>query len=673
MKYQRLFQPITIHGMALKNRIVMPPIHLLYSMDGSATEKFKEFYYRRAEGGVGLIICGGCQFDDYGGTLGMISLQKDELIPSFQAFTDGIHARGAKVAVQLYHGGRYSSSRFLPAGKKPLSASATTSTFTHEQAREMTKRDIFDVIDHWAAAAARAKRAGFDAVEILGSAGYLICQFLSPLTNLRKDEYGGSWENRVRFPLEVISAVRAAVGPDYPLIMRISGNDFMSGSNTNSEAVKFARLIERAGINLINVTGGWHETTVPQLPGEVPLGCFTYLAEAIKQAVSIPVLACNRLNTPKVCETVLARGQSDLVGLCRPLLADPDWPQKVAENRLDEIRYCVGCNQGCLAHAFFAKPVACLVNGEAGHEADRVSLPAEKKKDVLVVGSGPAGLEFAVEAAKRRHNITIWEQSNKLGGQLNLAAKPIGRNGFHSLKQYYENMVLKLNISIKFNTEATPEKILEAAFDEIIIATGAVPKTIIPSTIDSSATLMTAEQVLSGECIPGKHIVLVGGGAVGCETAQLMARDSSLTPEQLYFLLTNRAEKMETLHDDINHSDRSIAIVEKASRIGHGFSAGCAWPVLNDIKRLGVQQYTSAQLREVVNGIAYIEQEIQGEVREVKIPCDTVVVSIGYTPETALYQALCGKVPQLHLLGDADRVGNIMDAIRQSYDLAHII
>lgn len=672
MKYDRLFEPITINGMTLKNRIVMPAMHCHYNDDGMANERLSEFYFKRAEGGAGLIIIGGCRFDDYGAPSGMISFQEDRFIPGYKAFAAGIHARGAKVAAQLYHAGRYTRTKSLSDGRQALAPSAVFCTFTNETAKEMTRDEIKEVIQKWGEAAARVKAADFDAVEILGSAGYLICQFLSPVTNLRTDEYGGSWENRTRFPLEVIAAVRAQVGPDFPIIMRISGNDFVKGSNTNEEAVEFAKLIEKAGVDMINVTGGWHETVIPQLPGEVPRGMYTYLAAGVKRAVSIPVVACNRLGNPEVALETLAMNKSDLVGLSRVLLADPEWPNKVKEGRADEIRHCVACNQGCLANTFFGKPVECLVNGVGGHEYRIRRTPAAQQKNLLVIGGGPGGMEFALEATQRGHRVTLWEKSNRLGGQLHLVCAPEGREEFATLIRYYETMLKKRGVEVVLEKEATAEEIVNSVYDEVVIATGADARMINLPT-DGSVDIVSAADVLSKAYIPGARVVVVGGGAVGCETAQLLLRHGAINADQLMFLTTQRAEKPEKIADLVGHSMRTVHIVEMTKRIGSGFAPGCGWPILKDLGRLGVKKHVLSQVQGIKDGQVMITTTGEAGETQEAIPCDTVVLAVGVVSNTALYETLKAQNANVHLLGDAQKVGKILDAIHQAIELANAL
>lgn len=670
MEYKRLFTPITINGMKLKNRLVEAPIHMVYCPDGQCNERFTEYYKERAKGGVGLIIVGGCRFDEYGYSGGMMSLHDDDHIQSWKTFVDEIHACDpeVKVAVQLYHSGRYAKQKNI--GKEAWAPSAVFATYTRETAHAMTVDEIHLVVQKWAEGAARAKKAGFDAIEILGSAGYLICQFLSPTTNLRTDEYGGSWENRCRFPLEVIQAVRAAVGPDYPVTMRIAGNDFVPGANNNENAVEFAKLIEQAGIDAINVTGGWHESLVPQITGDLPRSGYSYLAAAVKKAVHIPVMASNRNNDPANAEEVLALGRGDMICLGRPLIADPEWCKKAQEGRSDEIRRCLGCNQGCLAKTFFGKPVECLVNGRAGREYQlKQAQPAQQPKRLLVIGGGPAGCEFAVEAAKRGHQVTIWEKSDTLGGQVNLAAVPVAKEEFRTITSYYQVMIRKLGIQLELNHEATAQQVKEADFDEIIVATGSTPKQL-PLKSAGTIPVVTADAVLAGEVMPGKTVVVIGGGAVGCETAQYLADRGTISGEMLKFLVTQKAESPEKILSLLNNSDRTVVIVEMLKRIGNGFDAGCAGPVLRDLKRLQVKNYPLSQVKEITDTEVVIEQTTDDGVSELRLPCETVVVAAGRTPSSALFDELAGLDKPVHKIGDVNGIGKVLDAIHQAIDLA---
>ncbi len=676
MKYKRLFTPIQIKpGFTLKNRLVMPAMHHLYTDNGRCTERFRAYYYARAEGGLAMAIVGSCRFDDYGAKDNSMSLRTDDVIPGWKEFTDGMHQRGCKVAVQLYHAGRYVPHRDVPCGGQALAPSAVFSSYTREIAPEMTVAQIHQVIEDWAAGAVRAQKAGFDAVEILGSAGYLISQFLSPVTNLRTDDYGGSWENRCRFPLEVIRAVRAAVGAEYPLILRLGAKDFIPGSNGLAESTAFARLAQEAGIDLFNVTGGWHETKVPQLPGDVPRGGLSYLAAAIKQAVTVPVIMCNRMNDPDVAEETLALGRADLIGMGRPLLADPDFANKAAQGREKEIRHCVACNQGCLANTFFDKPVKCLVNGLCGREAELPMQPAAQPLRLLVAGGGPAGCEFAIRAAQRGHQVTLWEATDTLGGQLNLAAKCPSRYEFAALVEYYRHMLQLLQVPVVYGKALTPESVQPGDFDRVILATGGAPnRTPLPIAADADQLICTGTQVLNQEVFPGQQVVVIGGSFLGCEVAQLLARKGSLSPEQLFYLAAFRAEDMPTLEGMLHHTDRKVTLVEQGKKIGLGYEPGVAWPTLSDLARLGVGQWKLSRVTSIHRGGVTVERTGKdGSVTTVELPCDTVVVASGVHPDPTLEKALTQSGIPVHAIGNVHRLGRAISAIAAAAELGATI
>ena len=670
MKFKRLFSPITINGMELKNRVVMPAFDHAYTPDGFANDRLQAYYNRRAEGGVAMVILGGCRFDDYGPNKDMPSFQDDKFIPGYREFAKNLHKRGAKVAAQLYHSGAYNSARNIPEGCLPLAPSAIRSNFSKQTPKEMSKQDIEAVIKNWAAAALRVKKSNFDAVEILGSAGYLISQFLSPTTNTRSDEYGGSWENRTRFPIAVLKAVRAAVGPDFPVIVRIAGNDFVPGANGNEQAVEFAKTMEAAGADMINVTGGWHETTVPQLPGDVPRGAFTYLAEAVKKAVNIPVMACNRISDPTTAEQTLALNKADLIGSARALVADPDWVNKAGAEKADEIRHCVACVQGCLSRVFFDKPVECLVNGLVGREYQIKIEPTAMPKKILVVGAGPAGMEVALTARERGHDVTVWEAADRIGGQLYMVAAAPGKYEFSTLIDFYKTMAHRKGIKIELNKKAGPDEILKGNFNEVVIATGALPNRITLPGDTSKVDVVSTADIMSGEHMAGKNVVIVGGSASGCEVAQFLARQGSISPELLMFLSMHQAETPDKISHLLNSSSRNVSVIDIDKRIGAGFELGTGWPVMKDLGRLGVKQYPSTKILEVKDNLVLAERTTKdGEVQKLTIPCDTIVLSVGAHSNNQLYEELKDSVKNLHVIGDARKVSNALGAIKQAIDL----
>ena len=443
-----------IKGVKLRNRIVMTAMHLNYTPDGRVSTGWSASTRNGPKAGPGMIIVGGCIIDDYAGASWLIDIRSDETVEGHSMLVDTLKKHGAAAACQLYHAGRYVHSVTI-GNKQAIAPSAVRSRFTNEMPREMTRAEIGEVVQHYADAAARAKQAGYDCVEVLAAAGYIISQFLSPVTNLRTDEYGGSWENRMRFGLEVADAVRQAVGPDFFVSFRIAGHDFMEGGNTNREAALFAAELEKHGADMINVTGGWHETRVPQLPMSLPRGGLAFLAAGVKKMVSVPVVACNRINDVFVADEILRMGMSDLVGMARGLIADPFLPEKAASGHYDQISHCIGCNQGCFDHVMFLKPVTCTINPRAGRELELPQTMAPVTKRVAVVGGGPAGMKAAVIAANRGHHVTLFEKQDVLGGQLNLAAVPPGREEFYTAIEDLDSQLEWEGVEVRMETEAT--------------------------------------------------------------------------------------------------------------------------------------------------------------------------------------------------------------------------
>ena len=663
MQYSRLFTPITIGSLKLKNRIVMPAMHHLYTEKGYATPRFCRYYWDRVEGGAGLIIVGSCRFDDYGAKMNSMSLRTDDTIHGWKEFTDGVHARDGKVAVQLYHAGRYMPKADVPCGAEALSPSATFASYTRETAPEMTREQIFELLDNYAAGAERAVQAGFDAVEISASSGYLLCQFLSPLTNLRQDEFGGSFENRCRFPLMVIDRVKAALAGRVPLILRLGADDFVPGSNTLEEAMAFAPLAEEHGVDLFNVTGGWHETKIPQLTGDLPRGGLSYLGKGIRSVVHVPVMMCNRVQDPDTAERLLALGRTDLVGLGRPLLADPELPNKARTGRREEIRPCMACNQGCLANTFFDRPITCLVNGRCGRELELPLLTGKPPKRVLVIGGGPGGCEAAYRAAEAGHHVTLMEREKALGGQLRQVIHVPARQEFQTLLHFYKTNLRRLGVEILLGRTAVPED--AQGYDQVIVATGGVPNhTELPVEPDA-VPVYTAREILSGQVMAGESVVVIGGSYIGCFTAQYLAREGAMSPEELFFFLTNHADTMEHISRRLSRSDRQVVLLEQGKKIGFGFESGTSWPVLGDLNRLGVPFKKLTQVTAITaRGVAARETQRDGTVREHFFPCDCVVVASGVHQDSSLAQAIKEAGHSVLCIGNAQRLGKAIDAIR---------
>jgi 2,4-dienoyl-CoA reductase (NADPH2) len=659
----KLFEPIRVGRLELKNRIAMPAIHHGYTPEGFVNERLIKYYQARACGGAGLITVGGCSIDLLGQGPMMIGLHDDKFIDGLKELARAIRANGAAAAAQLYQAGRYTHSMII--GQQPAAPSAVVSPLTREMPREMTLDDIKTTVENFAEAARRAREAGFDAVEVIASAGYLICQFLSPITNQRTDHYGGPWENRTRFGLEVIRKIREAVGPDYTVMIRLSGNDFIPNSNTNREAALFAAELEKTGVDCFNVTGGWHESRVPQITGDLPRGAYAYLARGVKEAVGVPVIASNRINDPLVAEEILQHNLADMVNMGRPLIADPELPNKTLAGDLGAIRRCIACNQGCLDMVFSLQDLHCTVNPLAGRE-DQVAIePAGKTKNILVVGSGPAGMETAYLAAARGHQVTLWEKDQCLGGNLRYAAMPPGKADFITLLHFYENQLARNGVKVLLNREVTAEEIIAEKADVVVLATGARGAEA-PFPVKEQAKVVSALDVLDGSVIPGQRVVVVGGGSVGCETAVAIAEMGTISAETVKFLLENDAETPERIKELLNKGSREVTLVELEKGLGRDIGISTRWVVLKGIKRLGVRVMDRCAVKEVNKDGVLVEQD--GE--EALLPADTVVLAVGAVANNELAGQLEGKVKALHVIGDALKPRKITEAVREGFDLA---
>ncbi len=658
-----LFNPISINRLQLENRIYLPAMHLGMADKFEVTDQIIAFYKERAKGGVAMICVGYATVDELSGNSLNIGAHKDEFIPGLKKLAEAIKENGSKSAVQLNHAGRYNMSFFLD-GKQPVAPSAVASRMTRETPRALEVPEIKQVVDNFAQAARRVKEAGFDAVEVLHGTGYLISEFLSPLTNKREDEYGGSLENRMRFGMEVMTEIREIVGPDYPLIVRMNGNDFMPEGQGRDELREYAKaLVSEAGVDALCINVGWHEARVPQITTAVPRGAFAYLSRGIKEAVDVPVIASHRINDPDTAREMIADGMCDMVAMGRSLIADPCLPQKAKQGREKEIVHCVACAQGCFDNLFNLKHVECLCNPLAGHEHTTAAKPAASPKKVMIIGGGAAGMNAAIAAADRGHKVSLYEKSGLLGGQLYLAAAPPGRREFGQLAKDLEEQIRCRDIEVHLSTTVDASLIDRQNPDHVVLATGAEPMTPpIPGV--ELGHVVQAWDVLAAKVYTGKRVVVVGGGAVGVETALLLAEKGTLAGETLKFLLINRAESFETLHELSIRGTKEVTLIEMLDKIGKDFGKTTRWGMLQDVSRFGINTLTATRALEITKTGIKIEEQA-GQTRE--IPADTIVLCVGARPSNSLESLLKEKAIAHSVAGDAENIGMAFDAVHKGY------
>jgi 2,4-dienoyl-CoA reductase (NADPH2) len=665
MEIIKLLEPITINGLRIPNRTVMPSMGLAYTDDYTLTERFKAFYRERAEGGVGLMTVGPIAIDKAGSAPFMPALFDDRYVEPLRAFIDELHRdTETKVATQLIHLGRAAFSMLT--GVPSIAPSPVPSKLSGETPREMTLEDIEAVQDAYVQAARRAKEAGFDFVEVLACTGYLISQFLSPVTNRRTDAYGGPIENRMRFGLEVIARVREVLGKNFPLGVRIAGNDFMEGGHTNEESAIFAAETVKAGVDAINVTGGWHETYVPQLNTSVPSGTFVYLARGIKEKVSVPVFASNRLGDPFVAERALRSGACDMVCWGRPLIADPELPRKVKEGRFDEIVPCIACNQGCFDSIFSASAVFCIMNPRAGRELELQARRTARPKRVMVAGGGPAGMEFALTAAQAGHKVTLYEKEPVLGGQVNLAKASPGKADLGRIIDSMRGRMKSYGVKVELDSALTAEAIERERPDVLAVASGAVPAEIQVPGIDKPHVHCAWDVLMERVPDIGKNVVIVGGNATGCETAHFLTAMGVPDPAVFTFLMYHTAENPESAKKLLHHAGRKITVVEMVNRLAGNVGRSARWPLMKSLRMMGVELRRGARLLEIRDDSVLVETD---EGRE-SIPADTVILAVGSRPVNDLAATVMTEGVKVVTLGDAKEPRKLTEAIREGFEEA---
>jgi 2,4-dienoyl-CoA reductase (NADPH2) len=659
-QFTNLLRPLDLGFMTLPNRVVMGSMHTRLETLDRPHERVARFYAERAKGEAALIITGGFSPNDDGllEPKGPVLSRPDHLI-DHRHVTKAVHDAGGRIAMQILHAGRYATHELS------VGPSALASPINPKPPRRMEEADILRTIGDFATCAALAREAGYDGVEIMGSEGYLINEFTAPRTNDRTDAWGGSLDNRLRFPVEIMKAVRARVGRDFLVIFRVSSIDLVEGGLTAEEVVAEARALEAAGATIINQGIGWHEARVPTIAQKVPRAAWTFAARLIKDAVKIPVIASNRINTPAIAEAVLARGDADLVSMARPMLADPEFARKTRQGRADEINVCIACNQACLDYIFGGRSATCLVNPKAGREIEFDSPPPVKKKRIAVVGAGPAGMACATSAAERGHAVTLFEKSARLGGQLNLARNVPGKEEFDETVRYFSVMANKHGVDVRLGTPATAEMLAAGGFDDIVIATGIAPRRPDIPGINHPKCVSYVD-VLSGKVVAGRRVAVVGAGGIGFDVAEFLTSEpQDVVAERAHFLAewgvdTKIAGQGGLVAPASVQVPREVIMLQRrAGRMGRGLGMTTGWVLRLQLAKRKVQQLVGVTYRRVDESGLHITVGSHDKV----IPVDTIVICAGQESERTLVDQLAARGLRANVIGGADKAEEL-DALR---------
>ena len=673
-KYPHLLSPLELGFTRLKNRILMGSMHTGLEEAPNGFEKMAVYYAERARGGVGLIVTGGVSPNVAGCVApGAAKLNTRAEMENHKIITDAVHAENGKIAMQILHAGRYAFHEDL------VSASSIKAPINVFKPRLLTEREIYDHIEDYANCAKLAFQAGYDGVEIMGSEGYLINQFIAAKTNNRTDDWGGSFENRIRFPVEIVKRVRKRVGSKFIIIYRLSMLDLVKNGSSWDDVVQLAQKIEQAGASIINTGIGWHEARIPTIATMVPRAAFTWVTARLKGKVDLPLVTSNRINTPELAEAVLAAGDADMVSMARPFLADPEFVNKAAEDRADEINTCIACNQACLDHIFLGKISSCLVNPRACHETELCYHPAERSKKIAVVGSGPAGLSFASVAAMRGHTVVLFEKNDRIGGQLNMAVQIPGKEEFNETLRYYKKQLEIFGVQVRLNSKASTEQILTDGYDEIILASGVTPRMPEIPGINHPMVLNYVDVLLHKKDV-GQCVAIIGAGGIGFDVADYITHGNARPSiDRDDFLMQWGVDKEYRLPGGLSperghfhSSGRQVYLLQrKTSKMGDSLGKTTGW-----IHRTTLQQ------REVtmINGVAYdhIDDDglyvtFRGKDRVLEV--DTIIICAGQEPNRNLQKELEIKGMTVHLIGGAERAIELdaKRAIDQGVRLATVI
>ncbi|ASO07762.1 NADPH-dependent 2,4-dienoyl-CoA reductase [Arenibacter algicola] len=673
-KYKHIFEPLDLGFTTLKNRILMGSMHTGLEEKKNGLEKIAAYYAERAKGGVGLIVSGGIAPNVQGWTAPFSArMSTKKHAKHHKVITEAVHREGGKICMQILHSGRYGYHPFA------VAPSAIKSPITPFKPFKLKPSGIKRTIRDFVNSAKMAKLAGYDGVEIMGSEGYLINQFIAERTNKRTDEYGGSYENRMRLPIALVKQTREAVGREFIIIYRLSMLDLVEKGSSWQEVVALGKEIEKAGATIINTGIGWHEARIPTIATSVPRAAFSWVTKKMKEELSIPLITSNRINMPETAEKVLAEGHADMISMARPFLADPEWVNKAAANKADEINTCIGCNQACLDHVFVQKVASCLVNPRACHETELNYLPAEKKKKIAVVGAGPAGLAAATIAAQRGHEVTLFDADKEIGGQFNMAKQIPGKEEFYETIRYFNKQLELHQVTVKLNTLVTTDDLKNGNFDEVILATGIKPRTPKIERIDHPKVLSYID-VLKLKKPVGKRVAVIGAGGIGFDVSEYLSHEGESTSLNIDAWLkewgidkTIKARSgIEGVQAEVHPSPREIFMLKRSKgKFGGGLGKTTGWIHRTSLKNKKVQFINQVQYTKIDDeGLHYVHN---GEPKVLAV--DNVIICAGQLPLKDLLKPLEVQGIKVSVVGGADVAAELdaKRAIDQASRLAAII